>query len=83
MNQTFDSMMNAMGFHRVSPDSNVEAVREMLLDRSVVGLKKYGVTTERTDTDFIGWIEHLQQELLDAAIYCQRLKNEPTRPTDI
>ena len=59
-----------------SPDKNVEAVRKMLLDRSVVGLKKYGVTTERTDTDFQGWIEHLQQELLDAAIYCQRLKNE-------
>ena len=76
MNQTFDGMMNFMGFNRVSPDSNVEAVRQMLLDRSVVGLEKYGVTTERKDIDFKGWMNHLQEELLDASIYIERIKNE-------
>lgn len=54
-----------------SPDSNVEAIRQKLLTRSEVGLKKYGVTTERTDLDLVQWLTHLQEELLDAAVYIQ------------
>jgi hypothetical protein len=54
-----------------SPDKNVETIRQKLLDRSVVGLVKYGVTTERTDIDHNGWLNHLQEELLDAAIYIE------------
>ena len=56
----------------MSPDKNVEAVRAKLLERSQVGLAKYGVTTERTDTDLVGWLNHLQEELMDAAVYVQR-----------
>lgn len=55
----------------MSPDKNVEAVREKLLLRSEIGLRKYGVTTERKDVDLIGWLIHLQQELLDAAVYAE------------
>lgn len=55
----------------MSPDANVEAVREKLLQRSVVGLKKYGVTTQRTDLENVVWLTHLQEELLDAAVYIQ------------
>lgn len=57
-------------------DANVERVRAMLHARSVVGYRKYGTTTERTDIDLLGWIRHLQEELLDAAVYCERLKEE-------
>lgn len=67
----------------VSPDANVERVREALLQRSIVGQKKYGVTTERTDLSFLGWIQHLQEELMDAAIYCERLKDDFVRTTQI
>lgn len=56
----------------MSPDKNVEAVRTKLLERSHVGLAKYGVTTERTDTDLVGWLNHLQEELMDAAVYVER-----------
>ena len=56
---------------QAGPDRNVEAVREKMLQRSIVGLNKYGVTTERTDVDLAGWLEHLQLELLDAAIYIE------------
>ena len=71
MNATFDSMMNALGFKPVvvSPDKHVEAVREMLLSRSVVGLNKYGVTTERDDLSKLDWLRHAQEEALDLAIY--------------
>jgi hypothetical protein len=57
-------------------DQNVENVRQMLYNRMQTGYKKYGVTTERTDIDFLGWLQHLQEELLDAAVYIERLKNE-------
>lgn len=63
-----------------SPDQNVENVRERLLERSVVGLKKYGVTTERKDLSMLDWLNHLQEELMDAVIYIEaektRAKNE-------
>lgn len=57
-------------------DPNVEAVRQKLKQRAEVGMQKYGVDTTREDIDLIGWIQHLQEELMDASIYCQRLLNE-------
>lgn len=53
-------------------------VDQQVLDRSEVGIQKYGTNLERTDIDFIGWIQHLQEELLDAAVYLERLKSEET-----
>lgn len=52
-----------------SPDANVEDVRELLLQRSQVGLEKYGVTTMRTDLDLRAWLVHALEETLDKAVY--------------
>ena len=60
----------------MTPDKNVTAVAQALLDRSAAGKQKYGCTTERTDIDLAGWLQHLQEELLDAAVYVERLKQE-------
>jgi hypothetical protein len=57
-------------------DPNVENVTIALKSRMEAGYKKYGVTTERTDIDLLGWLQHLQEELLDAAVYIERLKKE-------
>lgn len=57
-------------------DKNVEAVRQQLLDRMKIGYAKYGVTTERTDIGLLGWLQHLQEELMDAAVYVERIKDE-------
>lgn len=57
-------------------DPNVESVSDLLKSRMEVGFKKYGTTTERTDIDLLGWLQHLQEELLDAAVYIERLKKE-------
>lgn len=54
-----------------SPDKNVEAIRSSLLERSKVGFKKYGVTTERTDLELVHWLRHLQEEMLDATVYVE------------
>lgn len=62
-------------------DKNVENVREMLYNRMQAGYAKYGVTTERADIDLMGWLQHLQEELLDAAVYIERLKKEVNNET--
>jgi hypothetical protein len=62
-----------------SPDANVEAVREALLRRSKVGLKKYGTTTDRTDLRQADWLRHAQEEALDLAVYLERLIQDLVR----
>lgn len=54
-----------------SPDSNVEKNREMLLQRSVVGLAKYGVTTDNNPLMLRAWLQHALEEALDMANYLQ------------
>jgi len=71
------------GYSEVPIDKNVEAVRRRLFQRQSQGYRKYGVNTERTDIDLQGWLLHLQEELLDAAVYIERLKDElRTSPSD-
>ncbi len=57
-------------------DRHVEIVRDKLLKRSEVGFKKYGTTTERDDISFEGWLQHLQEELLDATVYIESILNK-------
>jgi len=52
-------------------DSNVERNRELLIERSLVGVKKYNTTTEREDVGLEGWLIHAQEEALDFANYLQ------------
>ena len=52
-------------------DPIVESVRQKLLDRSDVGLKKYNTSIwDNTDENYI---KHLQDELLDGANYCEQM----------
>ena len=54
-------------------DPIIERVREKLLQRSAVGLKKYGVGLGRTDLSYLDWLRHSQEELLDAVGYLEVL----------
>lgn len=63
-------------------DPNVENIRAALLKRQQAGFLKYGVNTDRTDIDLLGWLQHLQEELLDAAVYIERLKHEALRTAE-
>jgi hypothetical protein len=49
-------------------------------ERSETGIKKYGRTLDRDDLSFIDWLTHLQEELMDATLYIEKLKSE-TRNT--
>ena len=57
-------------------DSNVIKVVDLIISRANKGLIKYGVTTDRTDLNTLEWLQHLQEELLDAAIYIEKIKGE-------
>ena len=43
--------------------------------RAEVGLKKYGTTMEREDFSDLDWMIYLQEELMDGAVYLQRMIN--------
>ena len=57
-------------------DKNVENVVSQLREREKRGLNKYGVNTERTDLSTLEWLQHLQEELMDGAVYIERLKKD-------
>jgi hypothetical protein len=54
-----------------------EAVIAKIRLRQKAGLTKYGVTMERTDLTHAQWLNHLQEELLDAAVYIEKLLSLP------
>lgn len=60
----------------MSFDSNVDSVCAKFQERAYLGYQKYGCTTERTDIDLHGWLNHLQEELMDAVVYIERAKRE-------
>ena len=57
-------------------DTIVESVIEQFKERSNVGINKYGVTLDRTDLNALEWLQHLQEELMDATLYVQKLKKK-------
>jgi hypothetical protein len=57
-------------------DKIVESVINQFKERSNVGIRKYSTTLERNDLSVLEWLTHLQEELMDATLYIQRLKQE-------
>ena len=50
-----------------------ERVIVKIRERAEVGEKKYNTTMERTDLSYDEWLQHLQEELLDACVYLEKL----------
>ena len=57
-------------------DQVVLAVMAKYAERSATGLKKYGTTLDREDLTLEQWINHLQEELMDATLYLERIKKD-------
>ena len=55
-------------------DPVVERVVDKFISRSDVGFKKYGVTLEQDQSRIFEWLNHLQEELMDAVLYLQKAK---------
>ena len=57
-------------------DSIVNSVISKFINRSNVGIKKYGVTLDREDLEVAEWINHAQEEQMDAILYLEKLREE-------
>lgn len=59
-------------FEQPKTDPVVEAVRADLLERSKVGIAKYGFTLAGNQGDLRYWLQHAYEETLDHANYLKR-----------
>ena len=57
-------------------DKIVEDVISKYRQRSEVGITKYGTTLDENKATLIEWLTHLQEELMDATLYIEKLKSE-------
>ena len=77
-------IMQAKGYSmgsRDRKDKYVQAVKEKFEERSQTGIRKYNTTLEREDLSFLDWLNHLQEELMDATLYVERLKTSYAEKT--
>ena len=61
---------------KVKSDTIVEDVINKFRKRSEAGMLKYNTTLDRTDLSTLDWLTHLQEELMDAVLYVEKLKKE-------
>jgi hypothetical protein len=57
-------------------DSVVSSVLDKFKQRSIIGKNKYKTDLDRTDLDIVAWINHTQEELMDATLYLEKLRKE-------
>lgn len=57
-------------------DSIVESVIDKYKQRSEIGFVKYKMTLDRDDLTTLEWLKHLQEELMDATLYIEKLKTK-------
>jgi len=57
-------------------DPIVEQVVNKFATRSSVGIQKYGTTLDENKATLVEWLTHLQEELMDATLYIQKLKSD-------
>jgi hypothetical protein len=57
-------------------DPIVKQVIEKFSTRSSVGIHKYGTTLNENKATLVEWLTHLQEELMDATLYIQKLKSD-------
>ena len=55
-------------------DSIVYSVLRKFTQRAKVGKEKYKTDLDRTDLNFLDWVNHLSEELMDATLYLEKLK---------
>lgn len=61
-------------YREMKTDKIVEQVLKKYKQRSEVGIKKYGTTLQENNND--NFLLHLQQELMDASLYVEKLMGQ-------
>ena len=57
-------------------------VCDYIAARQQFGKRKYGTTVEANPLELRQWLQHMLDELLDGAIYCQRAIEELDKKAD-
>jgi hypothetical protein len=57
-------------------DSVTKSVLDKYLDRAIAGKNKYGTDMDRNDLNVVQWLQHLQEEMMDATLYVEKLLQE-------
>ena len=60
----------------LNEDNIVQEVINKFNQRSEIGIQKYHTTLERNNLSIQEWLTHLQEELMDATLYIEKLKDE-------
>jgi hypothetical protein len=68
-----DDLYNLSKDYFTPKDAIVAKVIEAYKTRSEVGIAKYGTTLDANNTD--NFLQHLQEELFDATLYIEKLKD--------
>ena len=55
-------------------DPVVKRVVNKFVSRSDVGFAKYGVTLDKDPSEMFQWLNHLQEELMDAVNYIEKAR---------
>lgn len=63
-------------------DSVVFSVIKGFKQRADFGLLKYGTNLDRNDLSVLDWIQHAQEEHMDAILYLEKLKQLYTNEKD-
>jgi len=60
----------------IEADLILTKVMTKYYERSEEGIKKYGTTLQNNTLPLMQWLNHLQEELMDATLYIEKLKQE-------
>jgi hypothetical protein len=61
-------------YNDFTPDSIVQTIIERFVERAKMGKEKYGQTLDRVDLKDMDYLQHLQEELMDAILYLEKYK---------
>jgi hypothetical protein len=57
-------------------DKIVEIIVNRFIQRSELGIKKYGTTLDKNNLPLIDWLQHSIEEKMDGILYMQRAIEE-------
>ena len=61
--------------NKFEEDLIVQKVISSFAERSKVGIKKYNTTLQENNEGMLAFLTHLQEELMDATLYIEKLKS--------
>lgn len=67
---------DSTGYNHLPKDPIVESVIQKMRARSRDGITKYGTTLYDSPDGFYEFLNHLQEELMDASLYIEKLKQQ-------